>query len=65
MTSTPQDPRTMIWVDDQYRQWRVKRDRRTGRWQLSLWSPASNMWTWIDDFSTKAEAIDASRKDLH
>jgi hypothetical protein len=52
----------MIWVDDEYRQWRVKRVGQ--RWQLSLWSPENNMWRWLDDFSTKAAAIDAAREDL-
>jgi hypothetical protein len=52
----------MTWVDHANRYWRL--EQITGRWRLSLWSPATNSWTWIDDFSSKTDAIEAAREEL-
>jgi hypothetical protein len=59
-TQPPQDPRTMTWVDQQNRYWRV--DRAADRWRLTLCSPPTEMWVWIGDFSSKQAAIDAARE---
>lgn len=59
-TQPPQDPRTMTWVDQQNRYWRV--ERAGDRWRLTLYSSPTEMWVWIGDFSSKSAAIDAARE---
>jgi hypothetical protein len=61
-TQPPEDPRTMTWVDKSSRYWRV--ERSGARWRLSVFEPATNMWRWIDDFSSKTDAIEAAREEL-
>ena len=58
-TQPPQDPRTMTWVDHQNRYWRIARIA-IGTWRLTLYSPPTEMWTWIGDYSSKSAAIDAA-----
>jgi hypothetical protein len=52
----------MTWVDKSSRYWRV--ERSGARWRLSVFEPATNMWRWIDDFSSKTDAIEAAREEL-
>ena len=61
-TQPPEDPRTMTWVDSASRYWRI--ERTADRWRLSLFEPATNMWRWIDDFSSKSAAVEAAREEL-
>ena len=42
-TQPPQDPRTMTWVDQQNRYWRV--ERAGDRWRLTLYSSPTEMWS--------------------
>ena len=58
-TQPPHRGDRVTWVDRESRYWRVQR-LAFERWSLSLWSPATNMWTWVDDFSTRSAAIDAA-----
>jgi hypothetical protein len=54
----------VTWIDLEGRTWRIERFESAGRWRLSLFEPATNMWRWIDDFSSKTAAIEAAREDL-
>jgi hypothetical protein len=58
MTSQPPPEHRMTWVDNQNRYWRV--DRVAGRWTLSLYSPPTEMWMWIGDFSSKSAAVQSA-----
>ena len=59
-TQPPQDLRTMTWVDQRNRYWQV--DRAGDRWRLILYSPPTETWVWIGDFSSKSAAIDAAQE---
>jgi hypothetical protein len=60
-TQPPQDPRTMTWVDQQNRSWRV--ERAGDRWSLAAHPVfAADRDVWIGDFSSKQAAIDAARE---
>ena len=61
-TQPPHRGDRITWVDHASRYWRI--ERTADRWRLSLFEPATNMWRWIDDFSSKSAAIDAAREEL-
>jgi hypothetical protein len=55
----PQPPKPrMTWVDASKRYWRV--EPVAGRWQLSLYSPATETWTRIGSYPSKTAAIEAA-----
>lgn len=56
----PPKPRRLTWVDSANRYWRIERTDNL-RWRLSLFEPATNLWRWVDDFSTRDAAIQAAQ----
>jgi hypothetical protein len=54
----PPKPHRATWVDKQHRYWRI--ELVAGRWQLSLYSPATETWTRIGSYPSKTAAIEAA-----
>jgi hypothetical protein len=50
----------MTWVHRQNRYWRIRRAQVAGRWQLLLYSPATETWTRIGSYPSKTAAIEAA-----
>jgi hypothetical protein len=57
-TQPPHRGDRATWVDAKHNYWRI--ERIAGRWQLSLYSPPTEMWVRVGGYPSKTAAIEAA-----